>query len=221
MKWNLATDEQLQNIIKFDFDCPRSLLSEVVGEMLKRNLFDGLIVKMINRRFKSLSIACDKLATDRDELIQEGNIEIWKCLSKYQPGRSSFANYCSLRLISLFRDMEKAIEADKRGVLLSSCSLYTPLYEDVTLAEVFACGKNVESMVIKKISLEEKFSILKENERRTIHLYSQGYCLDEIADIEHISKSGVSRRIKKIIKKLSGREVNLKELGIFNYRKGA
>jgi RNA polymerase sigma factor (sigma-70 family) len=221
LRYDLATNQQLQTIVKSDFNCPSSLLGKVTEEMIKRNLFNGLIVKMLNQRFSSLPMACEILSCEKEDLIQEGNTEIWKSVTKFKQGKSSFAYYCSIHLLSLFRDMEKAIKSGKREVVLSSCSIHTPIGEDLTIEDVLVYGKNTENIVINKISLEEKLSVLNEKEKTTISLYAKGYCMDEIAEIEHISKSGVSRRMKKITKKLSGKEIDLSSLGLSNYRKGA
>lgn len=221
MDWTKATDEQLKNIISNDKDCPTHLLSGVVTEMLNRNLLDRLAYRVIIKRFRRIEIAINVLKTTEEDLMQFCRMKIFESVNKYKQGLSCFLYLAFRYLISELRGLEVKAKAEKRKIYDSLLSSDAEMESGEFFINFFPSNMNVEREVIRKISLEEKLGPLSEQEKRTLLLYVKGYCMEEIAEIEHISKSGVSRRMKKITQKISGKEINLSNLGLSNYRKGA
>lgn len=189
--------------------------------MLNRNLFDNQIHKAIQKIFTVLDIAINKLSMSEEELFQEGRAEIWDCLQHYKPGKSPFSYFIAMALKSLYRDMEKLMEFGRKKTVLYTDSLYTQIGEEQTYMDILPEKVNVEKTVIKKIMFERKLSVLEENEKETFLLYLKGYSINEISQLTNVSKTGTNSRLKRAVKKLSGRVINLQELGTRNYKRGA
>lgn len=221
MNYELATDEQLKIIIRYDIDLPTHLLSGLVTEMIKRDLFGGMILKAIKKRFSVLSIACRVLNTTREELFQVLHIEIWESVKKFVPGKSPFAFYMYLALVSKLRDWEKGFSFGRKAVLHHSVSTQEKVAENLRYEDCLTDGMNVERTVINRITFQEKLSVLTDYEKQTFLLYLKGYSFAEIGEMTSISKSGVNRRMKITLQKLSGRTINLKEFGNGNFKRGA
>jgi RNA polymerase sigma factor (sigma-70 family) len=221
MKWELATNDQLLTIIKDDIYCPTHLLSGVVDEMLKRNMFNNLIRKAIKRRFHLIEIACQKLCMNKEELLQILNIEIWERVAKYKQGKSPFGYFAYLAVYSKLRETERLFDFGRKKTLLYQSSMEMEVGENQRLEDCLPAKTNVEQMVIEKITFEEKISVLSPGEKDVFLLYVKGYSFTEIAEIIHLSKTGVNKRMKQALTKLSGKVINLKSLGINQYKVGA
>lgn len=71
------------------------------------------------------------------------------------------------------------------------------------MAEISAAGKSVEEQVLADISMEEALSLLKEAERRVIHMkIAAGMTFQEIADILEEPLGTVAWRYREAVKKL-------------------
>lgn len=221
MNYELATKEQLLSIISGDADCPTHLLCGVVHEMMQRDMFHNLIYKAIVKRFSHLSLACKKLCISDEELFQTLNMEIWERLPKFIPGKAPFGYYAYLALRGKIGEMEKAFNFGRKKILLHLSSMEIKVGENARLEDCLPSKVNVERMVINKITFEERLQVLSEGEKQVFLLYLKGYSFAEISSIIQLSKSGVNKRMRQTFYKLTGKKINLKELGINQYKVGA
>lgn len=222
MNYIKATNEQLKTIISSDHTIPTHLLGGVVEEMLNRNLFDPLIQRVIRVNFTSVPIACGVLHTTLEDMQQTAREEIWNGINLYQPGKSNFIYFAFLKLKSMFRDWEVRMKAEKRETLNQTISYETQTGENLSLYDVLPTFENVEKKVVNRIMVQQWLSPLSEVEKEAFLLYAKGYSTKEIAEMKGLNKSGANRRLKRALKRLSGREMNLKEeLGNGNFKRGA
>lgn len=216
-----ATDKQLITIIKSDYDCPIHLLDGVIQEMFKRNLFQGLIHHAINKKFRNIDIACRILKTTKEELYQIGNMTVFIALERYQTGRTSFAHFSHMLLLSAYRELEQKVKAEKRKVYEHIQSIDATRNEKgEPYSEILLSSDNVEKYVISKITWEEMTSVLSDAEKRALELYMKGYSFREIAKKENKVRTTIRKRFNQAMIKLTGKEVNLIELGIRNSKRG-
>lgn len=161
------------------------------------------------------------MGADKDDLIQEGMIGLFKAIVGYDPGRD--ASFYTFADLCVSRQMYKAVEAGKRmkhAPLNSYVSLYSDGYADENKAsdsdsqEVIDVLKlladnNPEAMVIDmenaKVLEMKIFDSLSAFEQQVLQLHMTGMTYVEIARIlgkEAKSVDNALNRIKTKVKKI-------------------
>ena len=175
--------------------------SEETDEVLIQKLRDGQndITDFIMNKYKNLvrkkAQSMHILGADRDDLIQEGMIGLFKAIRDYDCGRD--ASFYTFADLCISRQMYSAVEASlrKKHIPLNSyISLYTRIDEDdtssnVTLENALTSDKelNPEQQLIDRENvrlLEEAIEKdLSAVERRVLGLYLTGMSYTQIAKV--------------------------------------
>jgi len=201
MKWESATNQQLRTIAQFDPDCSPSLLEGLVVEMIKRRLWDGIILYAAKQTYYNVQDTYrNKLQMSYEEFIHVSHIHILKMVERFQPGRRNFKSYVIMCLISYFKHLRRDAEALKR-----KANLFTDDVDglDPKLQEsMFQSPMNVEKYVIDKIMMEERLSTLREVERQALKLEVMGYTQYEIAELLGFKRTYGNVLLKRVHRKL-------------------
>ncbi len=153
------------------------------------------------------------IGSDRDDLIQEGMVGLFKAIRDFEPGKGtpffSFAELCITRQI--FTAIKTATR-QKHAPLNSYISLNKPIFEQESFNQTYmdnlptAKESNPETMLIERedrdymeAKMTESFSIL---EMRVLNLYLQGLSYIEIAEITKKSIKSVDNALQRIKKKI-------------------
>jgi RNA polymerase sigma factor (sigma-70 family) len=188
MRWELATDKQLRMIAQYDIDCSPSLLKGVAIEMIKRRLWDCIIMYAAKKIYFNVKETYTyKLQMTYEEFIHVAHIEILKVVEKFQPGRRNFKSYVIMCLMTHFKKIIRDAEAMKRIANLRAEDVdgLEPKMQD----KIFQSPVNVEKYVIDKITLEERLKPLSEVERKALYLSAMGYTQYEIAEMFGFKKT--------------------------------
>ena len=159
------------------------------------------------------------VGADKDDLIQEGMIGLFKAICDYNPEKEasfkSFATLCVTRQIST---AFKAVTRQKHMPLNRSISLSVPINnksmdeedEGITLMDVIKnnVSQTPEDEVISKENVEDIneyiASVLSELEIQVLNLYMEGKNYKEIATILGKSPKSIDNALQRIKKKLEG-----------------
>lgn len=159
------------------------------------------------------------VGADKDDLIQEGMIGLFKAICDYNPEKEasfkSFATLCVTRQIST---AFKAVTRQKHMPLNRSISLSVPINnksmdeedEGITLMDVIKnnVSQTPEDEVISKENVEDINeyieSVLSELEIQVLNLYMEGKNYKEIATILGKSPKSIDNALQRIKKKLEG-----------------
>ncbi|MBQ1274074.1 MAG: RNA polymerase sporulation sigma factor SigH [Cellulosilyticum sp.] len=203
-------------------------LSDEALIILYREGVNGAIDELI-QRYKKLVRNRIKVnffvGADKDDLIQEGMIGLFKAICDYNPEREasfkSFATICVTRQIST---AFKAVTRQKHIPLNRSVSLSVPINktsdeedEGITLMDVIKNNVSLtpEDEVISKENVEDindyMDKALSALEIQVIHLYMEGKNYKEIAKILDKSPKSIDNALQRIKKKLEGVKNSKKE----------
>lgn len=196
-------------------------LSDEALIILYRDGVDGAIDELI-QRYKKLvrnRIRVNFLVgTDKDDLIQEGMIGLFKAICDYDPEKEasfkSFATLCITRQISTaFR----AVTRQKHIPLNHSISLSIPINkssdeedEGITLMDIIknSVSPTPEDEVISKENVEDINEyidkVLSKLEIQVLHIYMEGKNYREIAEQLGKSPKSIDNALQRIKKKLEG-----------------
>lgn len=159
------------------------------------------------------------IGVDKDDLIQEGMIGLFKAICDYNPEREasfkSFATLCVTRQIST---AFKAVSRQKHIPLNRSISLSVPISnkssdeedEGITLMDVIKnnVSPTPEDEVISKENVEDIndyiVKALSALEIEVVHLYMDGKNYKEIAKVLDKSPKSIDNALQRIKKKLEG-----------------
>lgn len=147
----------------------------------------GEIMDYILSKYKSLVLKKTRVlflvGGDRDDLVQEGMLGLFKAVRDYRPGRdTSFATFAG---ICIDRQLYQAIERSNRQKNIP-LNEYVSLNDDSMHESLQSVEENPENIVIGR----EDFHTMKERiaaqlsgfENRVLELYWQGKGYLEIAD---------------------------------------
>ncbi|WNS74254.1 sigma-70 family RNA polymerase sigma factor [Bacillus sp. DTU_2020_1000418_1_SI_GHA_SEK_038] len=201
MKWELATDEQLMCIVGFDNECPPSLLKGAALEMIKRNLWEGIIVFSAKQVFQNAKyILKHQLKMDRQELIHIGHIEIMLQVEKFKPSLRTFKTFIIMCLKGRFMKMIRDAQAEKRFANISTKDV--DHLDEKIQTKIFQSPVNVERTVINKIMIENSWDVLNDVEKKAISLEHQGYGQYEISRMLGYRDTYASVLLKRAYAKL-------------------
>ncbi len=166
--------------------------NEAVDQLLER--YKPLVLKLSRARFIA--------GGERDDLIQEGMIGLYKAVRDYDPDRTaSFATFAAL---CIDRQMLNAIDASRREKNL-------PLNNSVGLTDeeleqaVRQITESPEKIVIEQEMTDEKIAWLRENlsplEKKVLGLYISGLDYREIAVVLGKPPKSVDNALQRIRRK--------------------
>ena len=159
------------------------------------------------------------IGADREDIIQEGMIGLYKAVVDYQFDRnSSFRSFAELCITRQIISAIKAATRKKHVPLNTYISFNRPVYEGETERPL------IDVLTSTRISDPEEVLIGRENyaavadsiehslsklERDTLGLYLYGYSYQQIADHLKVTSKSVDNAIQRVKKKL---EARLKEM---------
>ena len=153
------------------------------------------------------------VGADRDDIIQEGMIGLYKAMRDYKPDQDAlfktFAEVCITRQIIT---AVKTATRHKHGPLNSYVSLATPVSDsedqDRTIADVIPAPTHSdpaemaisnENMLAIKMAFSE---LLSDFEAEVLHLYVEGKSYEEIGDLLGRHAKAVDNALQRIKRKL-------------------
>lgn len=145
---------------------------------------------------------------DRDDLIQEGMIGLYKAVRDYdKTHQSSFASFADLCISRQIYDAIKASNRQKNIPLNTYISFYAPAFDEKS-GNMFADNKeNPEALVIDRENvdaLEKEFKeVLSDFEKEVLSLYLEGLKYQEIALRIQREPKSVDNALQRIKSKLS------------------
>ncbi len=150
---------------------------------------------------------------DRDDVIQEGMIGLFKAIRSYKAdGGSSFSNYAYMCISRQIVSAIRAASREKHSPLNDAVSLDQPVVWDVnmynTLADVIPAGadSDPENIVAKTELLEsivgQKNVSFSKLEHATIKYLTQGKTYREIAALTYKTPKQIDNAIQRIRAKL-------------------
>ena len=159
------------------------------------------------------------IGADREDIIQEGMIGLYKAVVDYQFDKNaSFRSFAELCITRQIISAIKAATRKKHVPLNTYISFNRPVYESETerpLIDVLTSTRisdpeevllGRESYAAVADSIEHSLSKL---ERDTLGLYLYGYSYQQIADHLQVTSKSVDNAIQRVKKKL---EARLKEM---------
>lgn len=164
------------------------------------------------------------VGADKEDIIQEGMIGLFKAVRDYQSDRhSSFKVFAELCIKRQIITAIKTATRQKHIPLNSYVSLNKPVYEENserTLLDVIASGRilNPEDVIINKEDfLKTNYSIedlLSDLEAEVLHFYLEGKSYQEIAVDLHRHVKSIDNALQRIKRKVERyiRERNAMEL---------
>lgn len=197
MKIHLATNKQLESIVKHDPDIPPSLLGRVVEEMLSRNLFDPMINRCFQSVFGSIKRMEEVYKMDLEDFLQIGRTCVYEAIKNFVPGKGKvFSNFAFVAIKQKFCEIIRNLEREKRD---QRNEISWSFIEDgLNLLDIMPSQINVEKYVINKLTVEKMLNKLSERQRQIVGLYLQGYVFEEIAEM--LGKKGKGKSANKSYK---------------------
>ena len=194
--------------------------SEETDEVLIQKLRDGQndITDFIMNKYKNLvrkkAQSMHILGADRDDLIQEGMIGLFKAIRDYDCGRD--ASFYTFADLCISRQMYSAVEASlrKKHIPLNSyISLYTRIDEDdtssnVTLENALTSDKelNPEQQLIDRENVRLLENAIEKDlsavERRVLGLYLTGMSYTQIAKVLNKDEKSTDNALHRAKSKL-------------------
>ena len=153
------------------------------------------------------------LGADRDDIIQEGMIGLYKAIRDYRDDQAaSFRTFAEVCITRQILSAVKTATRHKHGPLNSYVSLSTPVTEtedqervlaDVIPAPLIADPAEMVVSTENVLSIKMAFSdLLSDFEAEVLHLYVEGKSYEDIAGRMGRSAKAVDNALQRIKKKL-------------------
>lgn len=148
---------------------------------------------------------------DKDDIIQEGMIGLYKAIKSFDEKKSnSFKNFADMCVTSQIITAIKAASRQKHMPLNKSISLNKPLYEDSksSIIDIIEIGPSQDPMelFISKEDLdftEKKIQgMLSSLEKKVLNNYLEGKNYEEIGSILSINAKCIDNAIQRIKRKV-------------------
>ncbi len=178
-------------------------------------------IEILVQRYKSLVRAKIRTAyfvgTDKDDLIQEGMIGLFKAICDYNPEReASFRSFASLCVTRQVSTAFKTVSRQKHIPLNTSISLSVPVGdgkgddqdEGITLMDILKSNKTIspEDEMIDRENLEQLNKsiekVLSKLEKEVLNLYIAGENYHEIAAQMGKEPKSIDNALQRIKKKI-------------------
>lgn len=191
-----------------------NMSDEELLEMVKNG--DGNVTEFILKKYRNFVRAKSRtyflIGADREDIIQEGMIGLYKAIRDYKPeSGSSFRSFADLCITRQIITAIKTATRQKHIPLNSYVSLNRPAYEDegenTLLDTVIEKHRfDPEEIMINKERfqfLEEKlFTSLSKYESKVLKRYISGHSYTDIADELGKSEKSIDNALQRIKKKL-------------------
>ncbi len=178
-----------------------------------------LLIKKYKNFVRSKARSYFLIGADREDIVQEGMIGLFKAMRDYQPDRvSSFKSFAELCIKRQIITAIKTATRQKHIPLNSYVSLNKPFYDDDsdrTLYDVMSSNSkelNPEHLVIRREELsqiEEKMGeVLSDLEWKVLNAYLEGKSYQEISTEMNKHVKSVDNALQRVKKKLEKFLVN-------------
>ncbi len=196
-----------------------SLVEEVSDEVLvaRYQQGDGRAIEVLLDRYRDFPRAKARsyflVGADRDDIIQEGLIGLYKAIRDYQPGNNaSFRTFADVCITRQILTAVKTATRHKHGPLNTGISLATPMSvsddPDRVLADVLEAPRSSDPAELV-VSMEGVTSIrvafigsLSRFEAEVLSLYLGGSSYQEIAELLSRHVKAIDNALQRIKKKL-------------------
>jgi len=172
-----------------------------------------LLIKKYKNFVRSKARSYFLIGGDREDIVQEGMIGLFKAMRDYQPDKvTSFKSFAELCIKRQIITAIKTATRQKHIPLNSYVSLNKPVYDDEsdrTLYDVMSSSSkelNPEHLVIKREELsliEEKMGeVLSDLEWKVLNAYLEGKTYQEISTEMNKQVKSVDNALQRVKKKL-------------------
>ncbi|HAS74581.1 MAG TPA: RNA polymerase sporulation sigma factor SigH [Clostridiales bacterium UBA8960] len=179
-----------------------------------------ILIKKYKNFVRSKARSYFLIGADREDIIQEGMIGLFKAMRDYQPDRvSSFKSFAELCIKRQIITAIKTATRQKHIPLNSYVSLNKPVFDDDsdrTLYDVMSNNSkelNPEHLIIKREELshiEEKMGeVLSDLEWKVLNAYLEGKSYQEISIEMNKHVKSVDNALQRVKKKLEKSLVNI------------
>jgi len=152
------------------------------------------------------------IGADREDIIQEGMIGLYKAIRDYQNKKNaSFKSFAELCINRQLITAIKAAGRQKHIPLNSSVSLNKTVYEDegentyIDMLESSEAVTSPETIFIgienRNFIIENIMEVLSSFEKKVLNLYLQGKTYSEIASITDKSEKSIDNALQRVKKK--------------------
>lgn len=192
----------------------QELIDEEVVEAAKNGEIIALelLIKKYKNFVRSKARSYFLIGADREDIIQEGMIGLYKAIRDYKPDKlSSFKAFAELCITRQIITAIKTATRQKHIPLNSYVSLNKPIYDeesDRTLLDVISGHKitDPEELIICKeelVHIEGKIGeILSDLECKVLMLYLQGRSYQEIAEDLNRHVKSIDNALQRVKRKL-------------------
>ncbi|ARI75415.1 RNA polymerase sporulation sigma factor SigH [Halobacillus mangrovi] len=206
------------SIIQTEMDINELDLSKLEDEAIIERINQGQVQALdyLINKYKNFVRAKARtyflIGADREDIVQEGMIGLYKAIRDYQEGKlSSFKAFAELCVTRQIITAIKTATRQKHIPLNSYVSLDKPIYDeesDRTLLDVIAGSKAIDpqELIVNKekfSDMEEKISeLLSELEKKVLSLYLDGRSYQEISvELDRHVKS-IDNALQRVKRKL-------------------
>lgn len=167
------------------------------------NKYEGIVRKKANTYFL--------LGSDREDVIQEGLIGLYKAICDYDDSKqSSFKSFAELCITRQIITSIKSATRLKHTPLNGYISIYKPVQEesDQVLIDVFEYDDAVsphDQLVTKEQTNNMKLVLAKmltKLEWEVLHYYIEGYRYEEIASVVGRSEKSIDNALQRVKRKV-------------------
>lgn len=180
------------------YRCGREEAADILLERYK-----PLVLRLSRARFIA--------GGERDDLIQEGMIGLYKALRDYDPDKTTAASFATFAALCVDRQMLNAIDAsqrEKNRPLNNSVMLTDEEWENA-LRQI---AESPEKIVIDHEVIDERFKHLREilspMERKVLELFLRGMDYREIAETMGKTPKSIDNALQRIRKKTQEQRIN-------------
>lgn len=220
--WTKANDEQLKTIMLHEKECPLPLLEGAFIEAVNRGLFKGFIIHILKKRFRTLSNAEFFMKMPLDDILQYCHLRAVMGMEGFKKNGENFSTYMYTSISSGITEHQRKLDQQKRQGKETSIDKQISDDGDTFHWYLQDHTTNVEKIVIDKLMLEEKLSVLSQVQREVFMMFFKGYNSTEISEILNVNLNTVNTRLRLAKEKLLGKNVNFKQMGVTTrVRKGA
>ncbi len=179
-----------------------------------------LLIKKYKNFVRSKARSYFLIGADREDIVQEGMIGLFKAMRDYQPDKvTSFKSFAELCIKRQIITAIKTATRQKHIPLNSYVSLNKPVYDDDsdrTLYDVMTSSSkelNPEHLIIKREELshiEEKMGeVLSDLEWKVLNAYLEGKSYQEISLEMNKHVKSVDNALQRVKKKLEKFLINM------------
>lgn len=179
-----------------------------------------ILIKRYKNFVRSKARSYFLIGADREDIVQEGMIGLFKAMRDYQPDKvTSFRSFAELCIKRQIITAIKTATRQKHIPLNSYVSLNKPMFDDEsdrTLFDVMSTSSkelNPEHLIIKReelSSIEEKMGeVLSDLEWKVLNAYLEGKSYQEISVEMNKHVKSVDNALQRVKKKLEKYLINL------------